>query len=77
MCRQENAGYEVYREFIETRPAEVVANIVVTLIHQVQFLLDRQIKALENKFLREGGVKEKMTKMRLEHRNKNKGSERY
>lgn len=77
LCRQENAGYEVYREFIETRPAEVVANIVVTLIHQVQFLLDRQIKALENKFLKEGGVKEKMTKMRLEHRNKNKGSERY
>ena len=72
LCRKDDGGYEVYREFIETRPAEVVANIVVTLIYQVQLLLGRQIKALEEKFLKEGGVKEKMMRMRLAAREKQK-----
>ena len=66
--------YEVYRDFIETRPADVVANIIVTLIHQVQFLLSRQIAALEASFLQEGGVKEKMMKMRLDYRKKVKSN---
>ena len=74
LCKQSDGRYEVYREFIETRPAEVVANIVITLICQVEVLLSRQIKALEAKFLEEGGVKEKMMKMRLEYREKNKNN---
>ena len=69
LCRQKDASYETYREFIETRSADVVANIVLTLINQTQVLLSRQIKSLEDKFLREGGVKEKMTKLRLAYRN--------
>ena len=36
-----NLSYEDYREFCETRPAEVVANIAICLIHQTNFLLDR------------------------------------
>ncbi len=39
--------FETYREFIETRPAEVVANIAICLIHQANFLLDHQIRRLE------------------------------
>ncbi|MBR7130439.1 MAG: four helix bundle suffix domain-containing protein [Lentisphaeria bacterium] len=65
LCRVGDGGYEEYRRFIESRPAEVVANIVVTLIHQVQLLLEHQIDALEKKFLKEGGVKERMTKLRI------------
>ena len=53
LCRVGDGGYEEYRRFIESRPAEVVANIVVTLIHQVQLLLEHQIDALEKKFIRE------------------------
>ena len=64
LCRVKDGGYEVYREFVETRSAEIVANIIITVICQAQFLLTRQIAALEKKFLTEGGVREKMMRMR-------------
>src|SRR5262245_33698506 len=37
---QPNVTYEAYREFCETRPAEVVPNIAICLIHQADYLLD-------------------------------------
>jgi four helix bundle suffix protein len=61
--------YEAYREVCETRPAEVVANIAVCLIHQANYLLDRQICRLEQDFLKEGGIRERMTRARLRYRN--------
>lgn len=67
-CRKNNGDYENYREFIETRPADIVANIIISLIHQTCFLLDRQIAALEKQFLEDGGLKEKMSNMRREAR---------
>ena len=60
--------YETYREFCETRPAEVVANIALCLIHQTNYLLDQQIRPLEQDFLGEGGLRERMTRARLQHR---------
>src|SRR5436853_3756640 len=35
--------YEDYREFVETRPPEVVANIALCLIHQTNYLIDQQL----------------------------------
>lgn len=63
-------SYEAYREFVETRTAEVVANIAICLIHQANFLLDRQLKALEKAFLKDGGLRERMTRARLQAREK-------
>ena len=63
--------YETYREFCETRPAEVVANIALCLIHQANYLLDQQIRRLEQDFVKEGGLRERMTRARLQHRKKN------
>lgn len=60
--------YETYRQFMETRPAEVVANIAVCLIHQANYLLDQQIRRLEKDFLKEGGLRERMTRARLQAR---------
>jgi four helix bundle suffix protein len=60
--------YEAYREFCETRPAETVANIAICLIHQTNYLLDRQIAQLEEVFVREGGLRERMSKARREYR---------
>lgn len=62
--------FEPYREFVETRPAEVVANIAICLIHQANYLLDRQIRALEQDFIQNGGIRERMTKARIQHRNR-------
>lgn len=44
------------------------ANFLLTLCHQLTFLLDRQIKALEEKFVREGGFSENLLRRRLENR---------
>lgn len=49
---------------------ETAANLLVTLCHQAQFLLARQIQALEEKFIREGGYTEKLFKRRLSERGK-------
>ncbi|MBX7245167.1 MAG: four helix bundle suffix domain-containing protein [Candidatus Sumerlaeaceae bacterium] len=62
--------YETYREFIETRPAEVVANIAICLIHQANYLLDRQIRRLEKDFSESGGVRGKPSRVRRNIREK-------
>lgn len=62
------ADYETFREFIETRPANVIANIVICLIHQANYLLDQQIRRAESDFLDQGGIRERMTRFRLEAR---------
>lgn len=68
--RQSPATYEIYRIFVETRTAEVVANIAICLIHQTNYLLDQQIRRLEQDFVKEGGLRERMTRARLQERNK-------
>jgi len=65
-------SYETYQPFIETRPPEIVANIIICLIHQTNYLLDRQLKQLEAAFLKEGGLRERMTRARLDSRKKQK-----
>jgi four helix bundle suffix protein len=65
-----DASYETYRPYFETRPPEVVANIIICLIHQTNYLLDQQIRQLEQAFLKEGGLRERMTRARLAARAK-------
>jgi four helix bundle suffix protein len=65
-----NRSYESYRTYIETRPPEVVANIMICLIHQTNYLLDQQLRQLEKAFLAEGGLRERMTRARLVERSK-------
>lgn len=60
--------FELYREIFETRPPEVLANIAICLLHQTHFLLDRQLLRLEKDFLAEGGLRERMTRARLQVR---------
>jgi len=66
-CRKPQS-YEIYREFIETRPPDVIANIAICLIHQANYLLDRQMTRLERDFMEDGGLRERMTRARLEKR---------
>ncbi len=61
--------YELYREFIDTRPPEIIANIAICLIHQTNYLIDRQLLRLEKDFLEQGGLRERMTRVRIAHRN--------
>jgi len=67
---EKNRSYESYRTYIETRPAEIVANILICLIHQTNYLLDQQLRQLEKAFLEEGGLRERMTRARVSHRSR-------
>lgn len=60
--------YARYKDFVETRPGDVVANIAICCIHQANYLLDQQLKSLEKDFVKNGGIRERMTKARLEQR---------
>lgn len=44
---------------------EAAANLLLTLINQATFLLDRQIQSLEEKFVHEGGYTEQLFQKRL------------
>jgi four helix bundle suffix protein len=52
-----------------TNPA-VVANAVICLIHQANYLLDRQIAGLEREFIHKGGYSERLAAARMEERRK-------
>jgi four helix bundle suffix protein len=67
---RKDVSYETYGTYIETRPSEVVANILICLIHQTNYLLDQQLRQLEKAFLQEGGLRERMTRARLIERSK-------
>lgn len=65
--------YEIYREFVETRPPVTIANIAICLIHQANYLIDQQLHRLEQDFLKNGGLRERMTSARLDYRTRNRG----
>jgi restriction system protein len=57
-------SYATYRPYVEESPAEVAANALVCLIHQTNFLLDRQLRQLAQRFLAEGGFTERLYRAR-------------
>ena len=63
-----DVSYESFRTYIVTRPPDSVANILICLIHQTNYLLDQQLRALEKAFVAEGGLRERMTRARLDAR---------
>jgi four helix bundle suffix protein len=65
-----NANYDTFKKAIENENPEICANVMIGLIKVVSYLLNNQIKALEAAFIKEGGLREKMTKARLNIRNK-------
>jgi four helix bundle suffix protein len=64
--------YRTYMSYFETRSAEVVANILICLIHQTNYLLDQLRRQLEAAFVKEGGLRERMLRARLAERSKRK-----
>lgn len=70
-----DTSYETYSTYVETRPADIVANILICLIHQTNYLLDQQIRRLEKAFLEEGGLRERMVRARVEARRTSKATD--
>lgn len=70
LCYQKDRSYLTYKPYIEA-PAggEAAANTLVCLIHQANYLLDQQLRTLEQMFLKEGGFTEKLYNARQQMRN--------
>ena len=65
-----------YARWLEAADPAVVANAVLCLIHQTNYLLDQQIAALERDFIQEGGYTEQLAAARLQERGKQRGAGR-
>jgi four helix bundle suffix protein len=60
--------FALYARWLENDDPAIRANATICLIHQANFLLDRQIAALEAAFVEGGGYSEQLATERLRHR---------
>jgi four helix bundle suffix protein len=65
----DQSDWAAYAAWLEHADPAVVANAVICLIHQANYLLDRQIAALERTFIEAGGYAELLATERLRRRN--------
>lgn len=73
LCYRENRSYQTYKPYLEPPASpETAANTMVCLIHQTNYLLDQQLRALEQEFLKEGGFTERLYQARQEARKRGK-----
>lgn len=63
-----STGENPYARWLNHDDPAVVANALICLIHQTNYLLDKQIAALERQFITEGGYSERLAVARIEHR---------
>jgi four helix bundle suffix protein len=75
LAYKEDRSYRTYKPCIEGTPAEVAANTIICIIHQANYLLDRQLKVLEREFVKEGGFTERLYRVRTQARGWNKNKE--
>lgn len=66
-CRRHNR-LEDYQDFFAKWTDEELANIALTLCHMVDKMMTTYQKQLEETFIQEGGIKERMTAARLGYR---------
>ena len=62
-----------YARWLDHTDPAVVANALICLIHQANYLLDRQIHGLERQFVEGGGYSEQLAAARLERRRSQRG----
>ncbi|MBI2863323.1 MAG: four helix bundle protein [Chloroflexi bacterium] len=66
----QDRSYKTYSPYIADSPPEIAANTLVCLIHQTNYLLDQQLRQLEQQFLNEGGFTERLYRLRSQARNR-------
>jgi restriction system protein len=65
-----------YSPWLAHADPAVVANSVICLIHQANYLLDRQIAGLERQFIQEGGYTERLAAARIAERQRKDRTDR-
>lgn len=68
LAHSKDRSYTTYKNYLEASPPEVAANTMICLIHQTNYLLDQQLRALEKEFLKEGGFTERLYNARSQAR---------
>lgn len=68
-CRQNNDS-AFYRAVAPTRDDATIANLCITMIHQEIYLLVRLIERAKRDFLENGGIREEMSRARIDYRNR-------
>ncbi len=72
LAYRSNRAYSTYKTYFEKTEPEIAANAVICLIHQTNYLLDQQLRALEKGFLEEGGFTERLYRVRSQARERKK-----
>ena len=57
-----------FMQLCTTRPPETIANMVIILINQADYLLFKQLQWLETDFINQGGFSERMSRVRRNNR---------
>lgn len=78
LVRTPGANYETFRNAVEHADPAIAANAILGLTKVAIHLLKRQIRQLERAFVEEGGLRERMTRARLQERDRQqaRGGER-
>jgi len=66
-CYKTDTTYSTYQTYLKN--PESAANALICLIHQANYLLDKQLESLKKAFVEEGGFTENLFKARLQRRN--------
>jgi len=70
ICRKHNDS-AFYMNIVKTRPPETIANMAICMIKQNDYLMANMMKTLERQFLTDGGMRERMARMRYRNRGNN------
>ncbi|MDP3644433.1 MAG: four helix bundle suffix domain-containing protein [Bacteroidota bacterium] len=57
-----------YMPLVRVRPPETIANMAICMIKQTDYMLFKQLQSLGEDILKNGGMRERMTRMRLDRR---------
>ena len=68
-CRNTSDPQKFMAAIKECKSYGTVANIMLTQLKQMDTLLAMTLKDMEEEFIKQGGIKEAMTRSRLDHRN--------
>lgn len=72
--RTDRSDGAAYGRWLDSKDPAVVANALICLIHQANYLLDQQIVALEQNFVNEGGYSEQLAAARIAERERRRDS---
>lgn len=64
-----------YAATVQRMNDEEIANLCITLIHQAIYMLHKLLVTMQNRFVTEGGIKERMFQSRIAYRNNHRPEE--